>query len=270
MEYTAITFTRDGLIGILTLNRPACLNAINSTMRDEFHHCLRERFDDLETRVLVITGAGRGFCAGLDIKDPSIMNPEKKYTPKSAYEYQRLFSDFILFMRQCPQPIIGAIHGPAVGAGFSIAMACDIRIATRDTRFQATYINLGFGGADMGSSWLLPRAIGTSNAARYLLTGDFLNAPEAHRLGFVQAIVEQKRLMEEAMALARTMAGKSPLELRLTKEALDRNTRGMSLEDAIRIEDRNQAMTIVQLLAEKATLKKKTHIPSREGSIQHG
>lgn len=248
MEYTTIEYKKDGPIGIITLNRPECLNAINFTMRDEFRHVLKARFDDLDTRVLIITGAGKGFSAGLDIRDPEIMNPTG-YTPKSAYENQRLYSDFILFMRQIPQPIVGAINGVAVGAGFSIAMACDMRLAVPKARFQGAYINLGFGGADMGSSWLLPRAIGIGNAARYLLTGDFMSADEAYRTGFVQAVVEPEKLMDEAMALAQNMAGKSPLGLRLTKEALDRNTGGMSLEDAIRLEDRNQALTIAQLIS---------------------
>ncbi|MBN2178552.1 MAG: enoyl-CoA hydratase/isomerase family protein [Deltaproteobacteria bacterium] len=247
MEYETIEFRREGPVGILTLNRPESLNAINFKMRDEFRHFLKERFDDLETRVIVMTGAGRAFSAGLDIRDPEIVN--RDYSPKSAYENQRLYSDFILFMRQCPQPIVGAINGVSVGAGFSIAIACDIRLATPKTRFQAAYINLGFGGADMGSSWLLPRTVGTGNAARYLLTGDFMDAQEALRIGFVQAVVEQEQLMKEAMAIAQNLATKSPLGLRLTKEALDRNTGGMSLEDAIRLEDRNQAMTIAQLVS---------------------
>lgn len=247
MQYETLEFKQEGAIGILTLNRPNSLNAINFKMRDEFRHFLKARFDDLETRVIVITGAGRGFSAGLDIRDPEIISPKEGYTPKSAYENQRLYSDFILFMRQCPQPIIGAINGVAVGAGFSIAMACDIRLAAPEAKFQAAYINLGFGGADMGSSWLLPRIAGTGNAARYLLTGDFMNAQEALRIGLVQEVVDKDRLMGAAMEIAKNMAGKSPLGLRLTKEALDRNTGGMSLEDAIRLEDRNQALTIVQL-----------------------
>jgi enoyl-CoA hydratase len=247
MEYETIEFRREGVIGILTFNRPERLNAINFKMRDEFRDFLQARFTDLETRVIVMTGAGRGFSAGLDIRDPEITNPKGGYSPKSAYENQRMYSDFILFMRQCPQPIIGAINGVAVGAGFSIAMACDIRLASPDARFQAAYINLGFGGADMGSSWLLPRIVGTGNAARYLLTGDFLNADEAWRIGFVQELIDREQLLPAAMKIAENMAGKSPLGLRLTKEALDCNTGGMSLEDAIRLEDRNQAMTIAQL-----------------------
>lgn len=250
MSYETIKFERKGPVGILTLNRPKCLNAINYQMCDEFNSFLRERFDDLETRVLVLTGAGRGFSAGLDIKDPEIMNPKEPLTPQVAYEKQRLFSEPIIRMRRIPQPIIGAVNGVAVGAGFSISMACDIRLAAPEARFQGTYINLGFGGADMGSSWLLPRAVGSGNAARYLLTGDFLEAEEALRIGFVQAIVDKEKLMDEAMKMAKNLAGKSPLGLRLTKEALDRNTGGMSLDDALRLEDRNQAMCIAQLSAQ--------------------
>ncbi|MFH1537360.1 MAG: enoyl-CoA hydratase-related protein [bacterium] len=247
MSYETIQFEQKGPVGIVTLNRPKCLNAINYRMCGEFTSFLRERFDDLETRVLVMTGAGRGFSSGLDIRDPEITNPKEPLTPKVAYEKQRLFSEPILLMRRIPQPVIGAINGVAVGAGFSIAMACDIRLAAPEAKFQGTYINLGFGGADMGSSWLLPRAVGNGNAARYLLTGDFLESDEALRIGFVQAIVDKEKLLDEAMKMAKNLAGKSPLGLRLTKEALDRNTGGMTLEDAIRLEDRNQAMCIAQI-----------------------
>ena len=152
-------------------------------------------------------------------------------------------------MRRCPQPIIGAINGVACGAGFSFAMACDIRLAVPKAKFQATYINLGFGGADMGSSWLLPRIVGLGNAARYILTGDFLPAPEAHRIGLVQDLFEPEELVDEAVKMAKNLANKSPLGLRLTKEALDRNVSAAGLEDAIRFEDRNQAMCITQLLS---------------------
>lgn len=247
MDYETIKYEQDGPIGILTLNRPERLNAINNTMRDELRAFLMERLTDLEVRVLVVTGEGRGFCSGLDMKESTINIPEGGYAPKTAYELQRYFSDIIFFMRRCPQPIVGAINGAAVGGGFSIALACDVRYASPEAKFSAAYINIGVGGADMGSSWLFPRAVGTANAARYMLTGENFGAEEALRMGMVQAVVEKEKLMEEAMGLARTMAGKSPLGLRLTKEALDRNTGGMSLEDAMRLEDRNQAMCIAQI-----------------------
>ena len=247
MDYETISYQVEGAIGVLTLNRPKSLNAVNHVMRDELRKFLAERAVDFDTRVILLTGAGRGFCAGLDIKDPAIMT--SSYAPKEAYEAQRAFSELILMMRRCPQPIIGAINGVACGAGFSMAMACDVRLATPATRFQAAYINLGFGGADMGSSWLLPRAVGAANAARYLLTGDFMLAEEALRIGFVQEIADGDALMEQGMKLARNMAGKSPLGLRVTKEALEQNCGGVSLEEAIRLEDRNQALCIAQIMA---------------------
>jgi enoyl-CoA hydratase len=247
MSYETIIFEQDGPVGTLTLNRPDRINAMNYQMRDEMRAFFMDRLADTDCRVIVITGAGKGFCSGLDLKDSTITSDKNQFTPKVAYELQRRFSDIILFMRRCPQPVIGALNGAAVGAGLSVAMACDIRLAAPEAKFSAAYINIGTGGADMGSSWLFTREVGTGNAARYLLTGDFFGAEEALRIGFVQAVAEKDKLMDQAMALAKNMAGKSPIGLRLTKEALDRNAGGMSLEDAIRLEDRNQAMCIAQL-----------------------
>jgi len=133
-----------------------------------------------------------------------------------------------------------------------LALACDVRLAAPEARFAAANIKIGLGGADMGMSWFLPRAVGLANAARYLMTGDFFGADEAFRMGMVQAVVEKERLTGEAMALAEKMASKSALGLRLTKEAMDQNFGASTLEDALRLEDRNQAMCIAQLGAQKA------------------
>jgi enoyl-CoA hydratase len=248
MNYRTIEYRQDGPVGLLILNRPQCLNAVNFTMREEIYDFLKARLNDTETRVLVITGAGRGFCAGLDMKDPNVIpSPENVFTPEKAYRLQSGWSEMIVLMRRIPQPIVGAINGAAAGAGLSFALACDVRYAAPEARFSAAYINIGVGGADMGSSWLLPRIVGTGDAARWLMTGDLFGAEEAYRIGLVQSIVDKDKLMDEALALADNMAGKSPLGLRLTKEAIDRNTGGMSLEDAIRLEDRNQAMCIAQI-----------------------
>lgn len=251
MEFKTILYKQDGQIGVLTLNRPERLNAMNFDMRDDLKAFFTERCDDLETRVIVMTGAGRGFCAGLDMKDSNIVSPDGGLSPKRAYELQRGYSDLILLMRRCPQPIIGAINGAATGGGLSFALACDVRLAAPEARFSAAYINIGVGGADMGSSWFLPRAVGTANAARWLMTGELFGAEEALRIGMVQAIFDKDKLIDEAMKLARVMVSKTPLGLRLTKEAMDRNVGGMTLEDAIRLEDRNQAMCISQLLTPK-------------------
>jgi len=251
MEYETILYEQKGPVGILTLNRPDCLNAVNFTMQADLAAFFEARMNDSETRVIVITGAGRGFCAGLDMNDPSITAPAEGYSPARAYELQRTYSDFILAMRNCPQPLVGAINGAAAGAGFSIALGCDIRLAAPKAKFSAAYINIGVGGADMGSSWLFPKAVGSGNAARYLYTGDLFDAEEAFRIGLVQSITAPDALLDEALILADNMAGKSPLGLKLTKEALNVNAGASSLEAAIRIEDRNQALCITQLLSPK-------------------
>ncbi len=248
-EFENISYEQVGPVGVLTLNRPECLNAINFPMQADLAAFFETRMTDAETRVLVITGAGKGFCAGLDMSDPTITAPEGGYSPAKAYELQKNYSSFILAIRNCPQPVIGAINGAAAGAGFSIALACDIRIAAQEAKFSAAYINIGVGGADMGSSWLFPKAVGAGNAARYLYTGDLFDSAEALRIGLVQSLVDKDALMDEAMALADNMAGKSPLGLKLTKEALNINAGAASLEAAIRLEDRNQALCITQLLS---------------------
>lgn len=246
MGYRTIVYKEENGIGILTLNRPDKLNAISIEMRDELRSFFKERLTDFNARVIVMSGEGRGFCSGLDVKEFGKITPEGGFSPKQAYEFQK-HSDLILFMRRIPQPIIGAVSGPALGAGFSLALACDVRIASPDAKFSAAYINIGLGAADMGSSWLFPRAVGSANASRYLLTGDIFGAEEALRIGMVQSVTDKEKLMEEAMNLATVMAGKSHLGLQLTKDAINCNIGGMSLEDALRIEDRNQAMTIAQL-----------------------
>jgi len=252
MSYETLQFVKEGPVGILTFNRPQSMNAMNYVMLNEFRDFFQDRFRDHDTRVIVVTGAGRGFNAGLDMNDLVNFVPKGGFAPKAVYEFQKLFSDFILFMRRCPQPVIGAVNGAAAGAGLSIAMACDVRIAAPEAKFIAAYINIGTGGADMGSSWLFPRIVGAGNAARYLLTGDRFGADEAYRIGFVQAVVDKELLLKEAVAMAQTMAGKSPLGLRLTKEALNRNTGGLSLEDAVMLEDRNQAMCMVEMTTQTA------------------
>ena len=249
MDYETLTFELQKGVGILKLNRPKKLNAINHVMRDELLSFWRDRTQEPDLKVVVLGGSGKGFCAGLDLFDPVLTGAGTTKSPQATYEAQRSFSEMILLMRACPQPIVGAIHGAAVGAGLSFAMACDMRLATPTARFQAAYINLGLGGADMGSSWLLPRAIGTGNAARYLFTGDFMPAEEAHRMGFVQQLVEPDELDEEALKLAKKIAAKSPLGLRVTKEALNINASGPSLAQAIQLEDRNQTICITNLTA---------------------
>ena len=244
MEYETLKYEQKDAIGILTLNRPERLNAVNEKMVDELEGFWTERMYDLHTRVIILTGAGeKGFCGGLDMKETA----QKLFNLKAneIYRFQIQISRIQLLMRQIPQPIICAIHKSAVGGGFSFAMASDVRIITHDARFSAAYINIGLGGADMGSSYFLPRLIGAGRAYEFLLTGDFMDADEALRLGFASRVVPYEKLMPTAVEMANKMASKNPLGLRLTKEAINQNIDAGGLEQALQMENRNQVMCIL-------------------------
>jgi enoyl-CoA hydratase len=248
MEYETLKVAADGPVARVTLSRPDCLNAINFPLRNELFAYFTERMDDCETRVIVLTGEGRGFCSGLDMKDPAVTGADgEQLTPERAYRLQKSWSDLIHLMRRIPQPLIAAVNGAAAGAGLSLALACDIRLAAPEAKFSAAYINIGVGGADMGCSWLLPRLVGSGNASLFMMTGDLFSAEDAREMGLVQRIFHKDGVVGEAMELARKLSTKSPLGLRLTKEAIDRNVGGATLEDALKLEDRNQALCIAQL-----------------------
>ena len=231
-------------IGILTLNRPQVYNATNLKMWKELTDFWRERLFDLDTKVIVLRGSGeKGFCGGWDIKEGAEIT--KNMTIPEWYRMQMRGARVMLSMRQAPQPIICAVHGSAAGGGFSFALASDIRVITPDARFNAAFVNLGLGGADVGSSYFLPRMIGCGRAYEFLYTGDFISAEEAMSLGFVSKIVEREALMDTAMDYARKLMTKNPMALRLTKEAINTNIDCGGLESALQMEDRNQSLLAV-------------------------
>ena len=231
-------------IGILTLNRPQVYNAINQKMAEELTDFWKERLFDLDTVVIVLKGNGKkGFCSGLDLKETAEIT--KNMTIPQWYRYQMRVARLTLAMRQAPQPIICAVHGAAAGGGFSFALASDIRIISPDARFNAAYVNLGLGGADVGSSYFLPRMIGCGRAYEFLYTGEFISAQEAMALGFVSKIVEQEALMDTAMDYARKLMTKNPMAMRFTKEAINLNIDCGGLESALQVEDRNQSLLAV-------------------------
>jgi enoyl-CoA hydratase/carnithine racemase len=210
-------------------------------MVEAFEAFLQERRWDETTRVIILDGGeAKGFCAGLDTKSyaPEIF----KMTPVQAYNAQARMSRLFLSMRQIPQPIIACVHGAAAGIGFSLAMASDIRILAEDARFSAAYINIGLGGADMASSYFLPRLIGAGRAYEYLLTGNWMDAQTAMDLGFASRVVKREQMADTALELARTMAQKHPMGIRMTKEALNVSLDCPGLEAALNMEDRNQIM----------------------------
>ncbi len=239
-----INYRTEGRIGFLTLNRPAKYNALNQRMVVELEQFWRERRYDDGVGVIVLDGGdAKGFCAGLDTEEylPAIMAA----SATGAYDAQVRLSRLMLAMRQAPQPIICCVHGAAAGLGFSLTMASDVRVLADNARFSAAYINIGLGGADMASSYFLPRLIGSGRANEFLLTGNWMSAEEALALGFASRVVAREKMLDTAVDLAEIMVTKNPLGLRMTKEAININIDAGGLEACLQMEDRNQVMLIL-------------------------
>ncbi|MCC6416983.1 MAG: enoyl-CoA hydratase/isomerase family protein [Gemmataceae bacterium] len=239
-----LLFERQGPIGIATLNRPERLNAIDADMLRALRAFFDERHRDYGCRVIIVTGTGRGFCAGLDLK----ARPSRDWQPgvgavQGVYTFQEDIADLVVKMRRCPQPIIAAVNGPAAGGGLSIALASDVRIGTEAARFACSFLNLGLSGCDVGSSYHLPKIVGAAHAADMIYTGRLVDAAEAREMGLVTRIVSREELLPAAIAIAGEMTRRSsPLGLRLSKEVLNETITGVSLENALKLENRNQAL----------------------------
>ena len=246
MEYKNLKFERQDTIGVLTLNRPDKLNAISVELANELVHFFTSLQDDLQTRVIILRGEGRAFCAGIDLNDMAkhmeSLGDGKLGKMQYGHRFGRKYQDIVLSMRQSPQPLIAAIRGPAVGAGFSVCMACDVRIASQSARFNAAFIRIGLSGGDMGSTYFLPRLIGFSRAAELLYTGRFIDAATAERIGFVSKVVPDEQVDTAAMELAKEMVQNSPFGLRMTKELLNMNIDAPSMESAVQLENRSQTL----------------------------
>jgi enoyl-CoA hydratase len=233
-------------IALVTLNRPERLNAMNLAMLDDFRElCILLSKED-SVRVLILTGEGKGFCSGADLMDAAGEMKSNRFPDPETFlnTVQERYGDLILSLRAIPQPVIAAVNGAAAGGGFCMALASDIRIATPDAYFVASFINIGLSGGELGSSYLLPRLVGLSHAADILYTGRKVYAVEAEKVGLVSAVVPREKLMETALTYAHMMTAKSPGGLRQTKRALDQNIDAPSLRAAIELENRNQTLLI--------------------------
>jgi enoyl-CoA hydratase/carnithine racemase len=240
--YETLDVIREGHLTWLTLNRPEALNAMSETLVGELRQFLWALPDDLETRVLVMRGAGRAFCAGLDLKQQPSSGRPGAGSITGGLRAQRTISELVLLMRRAPQPIIAAVHGPACGGGFALALAADVRVAGASARMNAAFIRLGLSACDVGVSYFLPRIVGASVAAELLLTGSFIDAARAERVGLVSRVVPDVELEGAARDLAQDMLRNSPLGLRLTKECLKLSLDASSLEEVVAMEDRNQIL----------------------------
>jgi enoyl-CoA hydratase len=230
-------------VAVVTLHRPERLNALSIDLALELDRVLGEVAAENDTWVVVLTGAGRGFCSGLDLKDYGILpGIDGLSVGRIAQRSMRVYSQLVLRLRHLPQPVIAAINGPAYGGGMCLALGADLRIADPSAELNATGIVNGLTSTEMGAGWLLPRLIGAARAHDLLLTGRKVDAAEALAMGLVSRVVEPGRVVDEAVAMAEAMCAFSPYGLAMTKDALWANLEVASLDAAIALEDRNQLM----------------------------
>jgi enoyl-CoA hydratase len=228
---------------VVTLNRPDRLNAMSIDLVIELDEALRRVGEDNDVSVVVLTGAGRGFCSGLDLKDYGIIpNLDGLTVGRIAQRSMRYYSRLILTMRAMPQPILAAVNGVAYGGGMCLSLAAELRIAGESAEFNATGIVNGLTSTELGASWLLPRLVGAAHSSDMLLTGRKIGAEEALRMGLVSRVLPDDRLLPEVLELAARLAEFSPYGLQMTKEIIWVNLENTSLQSAIEIEDRNQLM----------------------------
>jgi enoyl-CoA hydratase len=242
MVYEHLIVEKAGAADWVTLNRPEQLNTLNPRLLQELNDYFAGLERDYSVRVVVLRGAGRAFCAGLDMKASS--SASIGADTDAMLRSQREFSGLVMCMRRCPQPVIGLLHGHAAGGGFSIALGCDVRIAAAGTKMNCAFIKIGLSGCEMGASYHLPRLVGSSVAAELLYTGRFIDAERALRVGLVSEVVPLEQLEAAGQALAEDMLATAPLGLRLTKECFWAAVDGNDLPSVIAMEDRNQVLTV--------------------------
>src|SRR5687768_4843889 len=221
MSFECLLYETKDHVATLTLNRPERLNALGGTLREDLTGGLTRAIDDPQVRAIVITGAGKGFCAGGDVKAMQDANEAGRGRPlmeRVAPSRDRT----VLLMRDSPKPLIAAVNGAAAGAGMNLALACDIRIASTAARFSQAFVRRGL-HPDWGGTYFLPRAVGMARAAELIFTGDVIDAAEALRIGLVSRVVSPEELMPAAQELARKIAAGPPVAIRLAKRAIYKN-----------------------------------------------
>lgn len=230
-------------VSVITLNRPDRLNSMSFELVGPLYEAIEEVGADNDTWVVVLTGAGRGFCAGLDLKDhgapPNIAGLPVSRIAMRAMDYM---SNLVPALREMPQPVIGAINGPAFGGGMCLSLGADIRIAGESAVFQASGINNGLTATELGVSFLLPRIVGITHAAEILISGREVDAAEAERIGLVSRVIPDEQLQGVALDLAVQISELSPHGVSMTKHVLWANLETGSLRAAIDLENRNQLL----------------------------
>jgi enoyl-CoA hydratase len=230
-------------VRLVRLDRPAQLNAMNFALVADLHSALDAVAADDACKVVVLTGAGRGFCAGLDLKDWGEVPPVGSHPERNAgTSGQAFIANLMHHLRATPQIVIAAVNGPAFGGGLSLALGCDLRVASRSASFCAAYIRTGLTGTDIGVSYLLPRLIGASRAFDMMVTGRKVDAEEAERIGIVSRLFDDGDVVDGALAMAAEVSAYTAYGLRLTKEAMWANLDTPNMAACIALENRNQEL----------------------------
>ena len=231
-------------VSVITLNKPERLNSMSFGLVEALYGALDEVGGDNDCWVAVLTGAGRGFCSGLDLEDMGVAPGMEGLTRhRGGIRAMAYMSDVVPAMREIPQPLIAAINGPAYGGGMCLTLGCDIRLAAESALFCNAGIVNGLTGTELGVSYLLPRAVGTALAAEIILTGRRVDAAEAERIGLVSRVVPDGTVVDFALDMAARMCEElSPYGVQLTKQVLWANLEAASLRAAIDLENRNQLL----------------------------
>jgi len=247
----------DAGIRILTLDRPERLNAMNRHLIDDLHLAIDDLRNDADARVAILTGAGRGFCAGLDLFDTppnASSSSEGRGAVQRGMDLQQRIATLVPALHSLRIPVIAAVNGAAAGGGLALALAADVRIAATSARFNVAFVRIGLSGCDIGVSWLLPRWIGASRAFELMLTGRIVESDEAFRIGLVTRVVPDDELLDSALETARLISANSPTGVWMTKEVMWSQLEVGSLQAGIDLENRTQIMTsFTEDMAEAAT-----------------
>jgi enoyl-CoA hydratase/carnithine racemase len=226
-------------IRVVTLNRPDRYNAMTAGMFDELERMAIELGDEDDLRVVIMTGAGKGFCAGYDLADAAVL---PRLGALAMLDLQERAARALLAVRSMRVPVIAAVNGPAAGGGLALALAADIRIAAPGATFNAAFVRIGLSAGDLGTSWLLTRLIGPAATSEICFTGRPVPAAEALELGLVNAVSDSGALLADALSLARAITANSPGGVQLSKRAIQANMEIASYAAAIELENRGQAL----------------------------
>jgi enoyl-CoA hydratase len=229
-------------IAHLQLARPERRNALAPELVDDLRGALAGIGRDRATRVLILSGAGKGFCAGADLKGGPPRQPEFESQVGIVYDMQAKLAELMLQIRELRQPVIAAVHGAAVGGGLALALASDIRVCDSTAFFGSVFIRVGLSSCDVGTSYLLPRIVGAARAAELMLTGRHFDAAEAERIGLVHRVVAEGRHLEAALETARLIRENNEYGVWMTKSGLAANLDAPSLRHAIELENRTQVL----------------------------